>query len=97
MKKDTDNFHWVTFCVGFILAMLIFGALFNEVESEKSPQNYNDVTFEVIETSDSAGNYIIYDTSTGIVYRGGSSAYKPYYSEDGYLYIYRDGRLQEVR
>ena len=63
----------------------------------KQPQTCNDVTFEVIETADSAGDNLIYDTSTGIVYKGGYSAYKPCYSENGYLYIYRDGRLQEVR
>lgn len=63
----------------------------------EQPQTFNDATFEIIETADSAGDNLIYDTSTSIVYKGGYSAYKPCYSENGYLYIYRDGRLQEVR
>ena len=88
--------------VGVILIIaLIFACLWLGVEisdnMKQQPQTYNDVTFEVIDTYDSAGNNLIYDTATGIVYKGGYSAYKPYYSEDGYLYIYRDGRLQEVR
>lgn len=89
---------------GYIVGLLLvlFSIIFTVATSsgenlEEQSQIYNDVTFEVIETADSAGDNLIYDTSTGIVYKGGYSAYKPHYSEDGYLYVYRDGRLQEVR
>ena len=67
--------------VCFSLAALLGLLTADFVQAVKSKpeqsQIYSNVTFEVIETAD--------------------SAYKPYYSENGYLYIYRDGRLQEVR
>ena len=106
MKQNTIKALKALICftallVCFSLAALLGLLTADFVQAVKSkpeqPQTCNDVTLEIIETADSAGDNLIYDTSTGIVYKGGYSAYKPYYSENGYLYIYRDGRLQEVR
>lgn len=105
-EKMKDNIGKALICLVILLICGVMAALFGVLVADfvqavknkpEQPQTYNDVTFEVIDTYDSAGNNLIYDTSTGIVYKGGYSAYKPYYSEDGYLYIYCDGRLQEVR
>ena len=105
-EKMKDNIGKALICLVLLLICGVMAALFGMLVADfvqavknkpEQPQTYNDVTFEVIDTYDSAGNNLIYDTATGIVYKGGYSVYKPYYSEDGYLYIYRDGRLQEVR
>ena len=96
MKKIIKQFSTTFAVLTLMLVIMLITFVYYKHEKQK-PQSYNDVTFEVIDTYDSAGNNLIYDAATGIVYKGGYSAYKPYYSEDGYLYIYRDGRLQEVR
>lgn len=65
--------------------------------NEPDPTAWNDVTFAYLETADNAGNYFYYDVDTGIVYKGGKTAFKPAVTDDGYLIVWRGGKMEEIK
>lgn len=74
-EKMKDNIGKALICLVLLLICGVMAALFGMLVADfvqavknkpEQPQTYNDVTFEVIDTYDSAGNNLIYNTSTGI-------------------------------
>ena len=98
-----DEFFVVGYIAGVIFVFTIAGILGIMAADKKlenctsEPNAWNDVTFAYISTADTAGDYYYYDVDTGIVYKGGQTAFKPAYSDDGKLLVWKDGRMEEVK
>jgi hypothetical protein len=95
------------FVVGYIMGVIllfIIAAVAGVITADKAmtanepdPTAWNDVTFAYISTADTAGNYYYYDVDTGIVYKGGQSAFKPAVTDDGYLIVWKDGKMETLK
>lgn len=63
-----------------------------------SIRDIEDASFFPINYEDKSGRQLSCDCNTGIVYCGGETeSYSAYRSDNGYLYIYHDGIMQEMR
>lgn len=63
-----------------------------------SIRDIEDVSFFSIDYEDKSGRKLSCDCNTGIVYCGGETEpYSVYRSDNGYLYIYHDGIMQEMK
>ena len=97
-RKEMSEMFVVLYIVGVILLFIVAGILgimtADKAMTENEPNAWNDVTFAYISTADTAGDYYYYDVDTGIVYKGGQTAFKPAYSDDGKLLVWKDGRME---
>jgi hypothetical protein len=95
------------FVVGYIMGVILLfivaavaGVMLADkmmAANEPDPTAWNDATFAYIDTADNAGNFYYCDIKTGIVYKGGKTAFKPAVTDDGYLIVWKDGKMEALR
>lgn len=102
-KSEFSEMFVVGYIMGVILLFIVAavaGVMLADkmmAANEPCPTAWNDVTFAYLETADNAGNCYYYDVDTNIVYKGGKSAFKPALTDDGYLIVWRDGKMEALK
>ena len=86
---------FVVLMIGFVIGFLIGGLI---IYVALKCCGEDDVLLTPINYEDESGERLFCHYGTGIVYGGGKTEpYSPYRSSDGYLFIYHDGVMQEMK